>query len=88
MGFPDGLESKESASNAIDLYSIQSLGWEDPLEEGIETHSSILVWRIPMDRTAWSGCKESDTTEQLSTAHNTALYIVTNGNFFETCLFV
>ena len=53
MGFPDGSESKESASNAIDLYSIQSLGWEDPLEEGIETHSSILVWRIPMDRAAW-----------------------------------
>ena len=26
---------------------IQSLGWEDPLEEGISTHSSILAWRIP-----------------------------------------
>ena len=25
---------------------VQSLGWEDPLEEGIETHSSILAWRI------------------------------------------
>ena len=30
-----------------------SLGWEDPLEEGMETHSSILAWRIPMDRGAW-----------------------------------
>ena len=29
---------------------IQSLGWEDPLEEGMATHSSILAWRIPMDR--------------------------------------
>ena len=29
------------------------LGWEDPLEEGMETHSSILAWRIPMDRGAW-----------------------------------
>ena len=28
----------------------QSLGWEDPLEEGMGTHSSILVWRILMDR--------------------------------------
>ena len=27
--------------------------WEDPLEEGMETHSSILTWRIPMDRGAW-----------------------------------
>ena len=26
---------------------VQSLGWEDPLEEGMATHSSILVWRIP-----------------------------------------
>ena len=30
-----------------------SLGWEDPLEEGMATHCSILVWRIPMDRWAW-----------------------------------
>ena len=29
---------------------VQSLGWEDPLEEGMGTHSSILAWRIPMDR--------------------------------------
>ena len=26
---------------------IQSLGWEDPLEEGMTTHSSILAWEIP-----------------------------------------
>ena len=32
---------------------IQSLGWKDPLEEGMATHSSILAWRIPMDRGAW-----------------------------------
>ena len=31
---------------------VWSLGWEDPLEEGMATHSSILVWRIPMDRGA------------------------------------
>ena len=30
-----------------------SLGWEDPLEEGMATRSSILAWRIPMDRGAW-----------------------------------
>ena len=30
-----------------------SLGWEDPLEEGMATHPSILAWRIPMDRGAW-----------------------------------
>jgi len=32
---------------------VQSLGWEDPLEEGMATHPSILVWRIPMDKGAW-----------------------------------
>ena len=32
---------------------VQSLGWEDPLVEGMATHSSILAWRIPTDRGAW-----------------------------------
>ena len=32
---------------------VQSLGWKNPLEEGTATHSSILAWRIPMDRGAW-----------------------------------
>ena len=45
-----------------------SLGWEDSLEVGMANHSSILAWRIPMDRETWrasvhGGHKESDTTE-------------------------
>ena len=38
---------------------VPSLGWEDPLEEGMATYSSILPWRIPMDRGAWqaTGCR-------------------------------
>ena len=32
---------------------VRSLDQEDPLEEGMTTHSSILAWRIPMDRRAW-----------------------------------
>ena len=32
---------------------VRSMGWEDSLEEGMATHSSILAWRIPMDRGAW-----------------------------------
>ena len=43
LGFPPG---KESACNAADLDSIP--GWEDPLEQGMATHSSILAWRIPL----------------------------------------
>ena len=32
---------------------VQSLGWDNPMEEGMTTHSSILAWRILMDRGAW-----------------------------------
>ena len=32
---------------------VQSLGWEDHLAEGMATHSSILAWRVPLDRGAW-----------------------------------
>ena len=32
---------------------VRSLGWEDPLEEGMATQSNILAWRIPMDKGAW-----------------------------------
>ena len=51
---------------------VQPLGQEDPLEEGMTTHSSILAWSIPMDRGAWRatvhGVAESSMTERLSTA--------------------
>ena len=53
---------------------VQSLGWEDPLEEGMATHASILARRIPMGRGAWDGYnpwgrKESDMTQRLSTKY-------------------
>ena len=50
---------------------VQSLGCEDPLEEGMATYSSILAWGIFRDRgVGWAiiapGVAESDTTERLS----------------------
>ena len=42
---------------------VQTLDWEDPLEKGKTTHSSILAWRIPWTVLSM-GHKESDTTEQ------------------------
>ena len=46
---------------------VRSLGWEDPLEKEMETHSSILAWEIPWTedpgRQQPVGCKESDMTE-------------------------
>ena len=48
--FPGGSDGKESICNVGDLGLIPGL--ENPLEVGIETHSSILAWRISMDRGA------------------------------------
>ena len=45
LGFLGGSDSQESACNAGDPGLI--LGWEDLLEKGMATHSSILAWRIP-----------------------------------------
>ena len=58
-------------SPAVHKTWVQSLGWEDPLEEGMATHSSILAWRVPRTEEPgspwgpWSqwGHKESDTAE-------------------------
>ena len=43
---------------------VGSLGWEDPLKEGMVTHSSVLAWRIPMDRGAWQAIVEGVTKSQ------------------------
>ena len=51
VGFPGGSEGKESACSARDLgqevIQVRMPGQEDPLEKGMATHSSILVWRVP-----------------------------------------
>ena len=43
---------------------VQSLHQEDPLEEGMATHPSILAWRIPMDRGAWQATVHRVTKSQ------------------------
>ena len=47
---------------AVQETLIQFLGWEDPLEKRMATHSSFLAWRIPWIGSPW-GRKELDTTE-------------------------
>ena len=44
---------------------VQSLGREDPLEEGMATHSSILAWRIPIDRGDWQATVLGITKSQI-----------------------
>ena len=65
VGFPDG-----SDLPTVQEIRVQHLSWEDPLEKGMVTHSSILAWRIPWTKeleghSPW-GRKESDTTELLT----------------------
>ena len=43
---------------------VRCLGWEDPLEEGMATHSRILAWRIPIDRGAWRATVNGVTKSQ------------------------
>ena len=49
---------------------VQSLSWEDPLEEEMATHSSILAWESPMNRGAWWAtiCRVSESWTQLGMA--------------------
>ena len=60
---------------ALQETRVHSLGQEDPLEEEMATHSSILAWRIPWTeepgRAPW-GCKQLDTTERLTHSLTTA----------------
>ena len=71
LGFPGRSDSKESACNAGD--QVSSLGWEDPLEKGMATHSSILAWRIPWTEESSGlqsmGSQRANTTEQLTHIH-------------------
>ena len=60
MGFPVAQLVKNPP--AMQETWVRSLSWEDPLEKGKATYSSILVWRTPW--TVWSvGSQESDRTE-------------------------
>ena len=45
----------QTVKNFLAMWEIlcRSLGWEDPLEQGMETHSSVLPWRIPINGWAW-----------------------------------
>ena len=48
---------------------VLSLSWEDPLEKDMATHSSILAWRIPMDRGAWQATVRGVTKGQTQLSH-------------------
>ena len=61
-GAPEASLIAQVVKKKKSTYNLGDLGWEDPLEKGKATHSSILAWRIPW---TW-GHKESDKTERFS----------------------
>ena len=60
--------------SAMQETPVRSLGWEDPLEKGPATHSSILAWRTPGLYSPW-GRKESDRIEQFSFSFGLPLWL-------------
>ena len=65
-GFPGGASGKEPGCwcRRHNETSVRSLGWKDPLDKGMATHSSIFAWRIPWTEESIM-VKESDTTEAI-----------------------
>ena len=83
MTFPGDSAGKTVVKNPLSMQEtwVRSLGWEDPLEKEMTTHSSIVAWRIPWQRclagySPW-GQKELDTTEQLN-FHSSDISVMKN----------
>ena len=73
--FPGGQMVKNSP--AMQETWVQYLGWEDPLEEGMTTHSSILAWSIPMDKGAWQATQSMGLQRirhDWATKHSTTIF--------------
>ena len=54
LSFPGSSDQVKNPPTMHETW-VWCMGGEDPLEKGMGTHSSILAWRIPMDRGAWRG---------------------------------
>ena len=69
MGFPGGLDDKESACSSRDLGLIP--GSKRSPGKGNDTHPRILAWRVPQSLVGYRswGCKEFDTAEQLTLSY-------------------
>ena len=69
----------QSVKNLPEIWEtwVGSLGWDDPLEDDMAPHSSILAWRMPMDREAWPavvrGVIKSQTRLSEQAQHSTPL---------------
>ena len=94
MGFRGGTVGKESACSVQETQEMQVhfLGWEDTLEEGMATHSSILAWRIPWaeepSRLQSRGCIELDTTDMTKHTAQSFYYLCLRNNPIKMHLYI
>ena len=63
---------------------VRALGWKDPLEEGMATHSSILSWRISMDRGAWRATAHGVTKRWTRLSDQTTINHFTTYTYIKT----
>ena len=70
----------KNPSAVLEIWDL-SLGWEDPLEEGMTTHSSILAWRIPMDRGVWKATVRGVTNSYTQQTDEACTYKYKRGSF-------
>ena len=78
-----GLEMAQMVKNLPAMWEtwVLSLGWGDPLEEGMATHCSVLAWRILMDRGAWQGTVHGITKGQTRLSEKAQHRIVSRVNY-------
>jgi len=81
-GFLGGSDDTESTYNTRE--PIQFLGWEDPLEEGMATHSSILAWKIPTDRGGWQASVHGVAKSQTQLSERLAVQRLTQCSYIIT----
>ena len=88
LGFPGGSAVRNPP--AVQETQVQSLGWEDPLEKGMATHSSILAWRIPWTEEPgglWSmGLQSSICLKRLSTQVPVGKYTLDKETLSRRCV--
>ena len=72
-GRPSLVAQKVKNLPAMQQTQVQCLAWEDPLEKGIATRSSVLAWEIPWTEGPWSQ-KGSDMTECMHTSTHTHIH--------------
>ena len=86
LELPQWLSGKESACSAGAAGNEGLLGREDALEKGMATHSSVLAWRIPMDRGAWQATVQRDAKSQTQLKQLSTACIQAHGSFIPSLL--